>query len=438
MQIDETIHVPVSAREQFEGKIAWINRRAKQQRMGLEVRLEVLGEEPRPITVTRRVFRDGGFEQATTMEQRPCVLYRLTCLEPKVALPGWSFAGWITAKNSERDTVSGAVRAHSYAPGADGEKVAQEVLDGAFNERGMMRCDHCRTFRNRRIGIVIRNATGETQIVGSACARDYLGHDYTALIAYHQHITYLRQEYDREREQGWYKVVETDWEAERRARADAQARRDAMTYPLRRIIAAIVEAMVKQGFYARYTGSGRIATAAAAVEILEARQEPSEAVQAAVERVLAWLRSDGRFAAYSLYKGLGEDPERVLSLAAYREVDPDFALVTTYAGRDVPLIGTIHQGKVEIELSYTGEDEAPDVQIETTRGVKTVGDRARILLKDREGAIYQWDTTSTKLDDVLAPGMWFPAAFEVKRSWVKNLRAHHAITRLTRAKVKAA
>jgi len=422
--IDEIIHVPVgSAAEQFKAKVDFINRRARRLKLGLALSLEQVGEEPRKVSVTRTVFHEGREQRVTDWEARPCALFRISCPAPVIALPGWSFAGVVAAKNAKRDTATGLVEAHSFTPFADVPRVPQAVLDGAFDARGMMRCDHCGTFRNRRTGIVVTDAEGDHKVVGSSCSKDFLGHDYKAVLAYYQHIGHLKAEVDRERELGWYRLVEYDFAARARALEAAQAARDARAYPLRAIVAATLKAMVDQGRYkGHHGGPGDPSTEERALALLEAGLAPSPAILRKAGEIVAWM-AEAR-ASYGELAGRSGD----VAIGDYRRLDPGFEVVKAYKAAGHPPLGRFHADGDVVKVTWLSSEEV-EASVATSYGSKRVL-RTAHTLQDEWGGLLVWETTSSKLDDLMRDGIAFRVAFQTKRSYVDGLRARSFVTRL--------
>lgn len=417
MQIDETVHVPTGYAADFERRIGWINHQARRMKSALRLELEKLGEENRPVLVTRLVSADGRLERHIDYQSRPCTIYRIACEEPVIALAGgWRYVGYITAKNAKRDVVTGEVDAPSYTPLTADKRVSQDILRSAFNDRGMMRCDHCNTFRNRRVGLVICNDAGETKVVGSACVKDYLGHDYKRVLAHYQWINGINDLVENEKRDGvWYRIEERDFEAERKAEAAAEDQRRARTYTVREIVGAIRAAMITQGFYAHRTGDSKTATSVAAQDLL--RQglalDGTKAERMAVDGIIAWAQH---------YKDCPWSPDDRVSVGQYELWDRDWATVRSYTLGQNPLVGRLMAGRVETVLTLRSKaDGKPNgfgpVDVPTTDYV----------FVDDVGGVLHWNTSSaSKL-----PTGPFRAKFSIKRGWIDGVVAHHAITRLT-------
>jgi hypothetical protein len=417
MQIDETIHVPTGAYAQdFERRIGWINHQAKRMKSPLRLELTKIGEDTRPVLVTRLVSADGRLERVTDYQPHLCTIYRIACEEPVIALPGgWRYVGYISAKQAKRDVNTGEVDAPSYTSLTADKRVSQEILRSAFNANGMMRCDHCNTFRNRRVGLVICDDAGETKVVGSACVKDYLGHDYKRVLAYYQWINTLTDLTQREKRNGeWYRVEERDFEAERKAEAAAEERRRARSYSMREIVGAIRAAMITQGFYAQYSGDSKTATSVAAQDLLRTgiALDGTDAEREAVDAIIAWSQR---------YMHCPYGPEDRVTLGEYEEWDRDYTMVRSYTLAKNPLVGTMLEGRVETVLTLRSRTEGKPngfgpVEMPTTDYV----------LVDEAGGVHHWNTSSSpKL-----PSGPFKAKFSVKRGWIEGVVAHHAITRL--------
>ena len=421
--IDETVHIPegpsVAA---FLGKVASLNRRAGRVGLAAGLACVEVGREPREVRVVREAFVDGSFRRVSETRVRPCVLFRLTCPEPEVSIPGWSFEGWITAKGGKRDVATGEVRTASYTPFHDGGRLPPDILASAFSETGMMRCDHCGTFRNRRIGIVVRDAAGGRKVVGKACARDFLGHDFTVVAARYQVLDRLRRDMDAERASGWYRLAEHDFEAERAAAAEARARADAVVRPLRTVVGAILAAMDEQGFFARTDWEGRKATAGEARRMMDEGFEPSDGMREGIGAVMAWMRGQ------EAYAGLFASGDAV-TMGSYVAADPEFRVVKAYQEAGHVPLGRFHADGDVVRIRAVSTSYEPG---ERQEGWRTVAvHRNRHVFEDDEGSRFEILTTSASVDAAAAAGTPFEARIRVRRTRVSGVRACTDLSRLT-------
>jgi len=409
--IDEIVVVPETQAETFAARIERMNARARRLGARARVNLEEVGRGPRPVRVTRRVYREGAFHVESADEPRPCVLYRMHCPEPTIKLSGWSWAGWIAVRRAEKDSVTGIVDAPvTHADPA--APIRSETIDGAIDDKGRMRCDHCGTFRNRRMGFVVRDERGVERVVGSSCLLDHVGHDPKAVLAHFRAIDLLRPEIARERRQDDFRAEVYDWAAYAEAEAAATRARDAVEHPVRRIVAAVLRAMGAQGFYARYTGEGKVATEEAVREILDGGGEPNPGIAARADEIIAWARGRGT--------ALPEDPASSVSLGAYLAADPGFRVVEDYrAAGHAPLGRRYADGEVA-EVTYLGSEPADRV-VAVGYGTKTI-ERRRHVFADAAGSRLLWETASEGLSERLVRGASLRIRFRTKRTEVERVR----------------
>jgi hypothetical protein len=257
--IDKEIWLLAAYRSGFENSMERVNRRAKKLKLA-PVTWEIVREEQRVVSVTRKKFIDGRWETETTQEPRPAIVVRISHPTPEIKLPGWRYVGAIFAKAAKRDSVSQTVNAKTVHQFGE-DPIPQNVLDRAFNDRGLLTCEHCHTFRNRRAAIVVANEANEYKVIGSTCCQEFLGTDFDKIAAYFQNIVSLHTELlPIERNDHWYSLEEFDWAAMEKARNEAENKKKAATYPLVDIVAANIQAILDQGFYARYTTNDHTAT----------------------------------------------------------------------------------------------------------------------------------------------------------------------------------
>lgn len=422
--INEVVHIPAAPADDFLRRIDYLNKRARRLGLRLQIAVEEVGRESRSVVVSKTVFQEGRQHRITSDEIRPCVLYRVACPEPSIKLSGYHYAGLIAAKNAERDVITGEVRAHSFTPFPDRSNVSSDVIDRAFNSRGMMCCDHCGTFRNRRFGIVIADDAGNHKIVGSACVRDYLGHDPKAVVSYFQHIVAFRAEYDAQAKVGWYALHEYDFAAEARARAEAAARRDAVVYPLRRIVGAVLFAMAEQGFYARYDGPGKRATSERVRELLADHYSDDDPKLGNLSAVMGWMRSSGGFC------DLPSADDAAVALSTYLACDPEFRVVDDYRrATGNPLQGRfLEDASAPLRVTCCSR-EYGEIEIMARTGTRYV-DSLTYTFEDEVGSVLVWQTQSERYDGLFERGQPVDATFEVKRRYLDGVRAVNVVRRM--------
>jgi hypothetical protein len=418
--IDETVQVPELNAGAFVARIGWMNDRARRLGARARVALEETARGPGPVPVTSRVFRDGSFLVETRVETRPCVSYRLTCPEPVIALAGWTWAGWIAARRAEKDSVSGGVDAPVHH--ADLLRpIPAATVDRAFDARGRMVCDHCGTFRNRRMGFVVRDGEGLERVVGSSCLLDHTGHDPKAVLAAFRSISLLREAMDLERRHEDFVAAVYDRDAHMRSERDAAAARDAVLHPVRTIVLAVLLAMDRQGFYARSTGEGRTATEEGVRAILAAPVEAPDEMRVRAGEILDWFRPRAG-------AGLPEDPDGSVSLAGYLAADPGFRIVEDYRMAGFAPLGRRYADGEVAEVTYLGREEA-GVTVATAWGTKEV-DRSRHLFRDDVGSRLVWETASNALDGALVAGGTLRVRFRAGEARIDRARVSTRIRNL--------
>ena len=396
--------MPERKAEGFVAAIERVNRHARRIGARERVALVEIAREPRPVRVTARVFRDGAFHTETSVERRPCVLYRLSCPAPAIKLPGWTWAGWIAVRKAEKDSVSGAVDA-PVRHADPGRPIAQATLDRAFDAAGRMACEHCGTYRNRRMGFVVRDAAGTERVVGSSCLLDHTGHDPKAVLRHFESLGPLREAIDMERRGDSFGADVYDWEAHAASERAAARARDARAYPTRAVVAALLRVMGRNGYLARGTEEQ-------VREALAAGEDPGPGILGRAEEVVAWARGNGY--------PFPADPAAPVPLGDYLAADPGFGVVEAYARAGHPPLGREYAEGEVAQVTYLGSEEAP-LDVATPYGSKTV-DRRRHVFKDAVGTRFEWETASGALDGLLVKGAGIAIRFRAKRSRVHRCR----------------
>lgn len=143
--------IPVENMRSLEENMKKLQRRAK--RLGVaNLGFEVLGRYVKDVT---RVERDG------TTRKLKVQYATVEVFGPVVAYEGWNFVGKLDFVSAKGATLRLML---------DGEDCPDWV-----KEIPATRCDHCNTARRRNTLYILRHEDGRETVVGSNCAKDFLG-----------------------------------------------------------------------------------------------------------------------------------------------------------------------------------------------------------------------------------------------------------------------
>jgi hypothetical protein len=164
--------IPAVNVEQFEARIRRLA--AKAERLGCgPIRWEAVASEE--VAVVRLPDQTTPAEvaladlTADVVPDEVRVYRHVTVIGDQPKLNGWRFLG--TLQRSSDEDVGTILRT---VPG--------ETIPGEYRRRGLQ-CDHCRADRYRVDTYIVAHDDGRTAQVGSACLRDFVGHNSPAAVA---------------------------------------------------------------------------------------------------------------------------------------------------------------------------------------------------------------------------------------------------------------
>lgn len=124
------------------------------------------------LVVEREWVHHASVETYYPASQNPCkvdhYVTTITITRPAVVIPGYDVVGVIEYPIAGNDAC--------ILTSTTGEEIDPKW-------RGVRRCDHCGTHRNRTYIFLLRGEDGEVMPVGRSCLKDYTGHDVSLATA---------------------------------------------------------------------------------------------------------------------------------------------------------------------------------------------------------------------------------------------------------------
>ncbi len=242
-----TADIPLLNEEGFRQAIDRLRKAAGRHAAGF-LSAERISEGSKPFRRTRRIFVDGRWE---TVEDHPVLPFGTWEIGVRIPVfEGWTLRGIVDLKHgNDPSGEKAADRAPRRTKGIGiGEREAYAEVERRLDDEGRVCCDHCRTTRDRRRAFLFeREGDGTRQVVGAACAKDWLGVDAEKAIRWfeslHGSLSGFLGDLDFQKQGGggFFAVSTTDWDSWVQAeRAAAEARAAAPKPPLGDVLAVAI------------------------------------------------------------------------------------------------------------------------------------------------------------------------------------------------------